>query len=170
MMAIGCASNAMAIARDCFPAMAMTGPIAIREAALKNRIKQFVIDGEAVVLGVDGVPDFNALHSRKHDEEVQLYAFDILTLDGEDLRPLPLSLRKTNLVRLLARRPDGIFVAPYEQGEIGPDLFRAACNMGLEGLVSKRVDRPYRGGRSPDWVKVKNRKHPAMERVKDAFA
>jgi bifunctional non-homologous end joining protein LigD len=148
----------------------MTGPIAFREAALKNRIKQFVIDGEAVVLGVDGVPDFNALHSRKHDEEVQLYAFDILTLDGEDLRPLPLSLRKTNLVRLLARRPDGIFVAPYEQGEIGPDLFRAACNMGLEGLVSKRVDRPYRGGRSPDWVKVKNRKHPAMERVKDAFA
>ena len=74
------------------------------ESALKNRIKQFVIDGEAVVLGVDGVPDFNALHSRKHDEEVQLYAFDMLTLDGEDLRPLPLSLRKTNLARLLARR------------------------------------------------------------------
>ena len=142
----------------------------IVESAVKNRIKQFVIDGEAVVLGVDGIPDFNALHSRKHDEEVQLYAFDILTLDGEDLRALPLSLRKTNLARLLARRPDGIFVAPFEQGEIGPDLFRAACNMGLEGLVSKRVDRPYRGGRSPDWVKVKNRKHPAMERVKDAFA
>jgi hypothetical protein len=103
------------------------------ESALKNRIKQFVVDGEAVVLGVDGVPDFNALHSRKHDEEVQLYAFDTLTLDGEDLRPLPLSLRKTNLARLLARRPDGIFVAPFEQGKIGPDLFRAACNMGLEG-------------------------------------
>ena len=123
-----------------------------------------------MILGVDGIPDFNALHSRKHDDEVQLYAFDILALDGEDLRPLPLSMRKTNLARLLARRPDGIFVAPFEQGEIGPDLFRAACNMGLEGLVSKRVDRPYRGGRSPDWVKVKNRKHPAMERVKDAFA
>jgi len=55
---------------------------------------------------------------------VQLYAFDIMALDGEDLRQLPLSLRKTNLARLLARRPDGIFVAPYEQGEIGPDLFR----------------------------------------------
>ena len=142
----------------------------IVESALKNRQQQFIIDGEAVILGVDGIPDFNALHSRKHEEEVQLYAFDILALDGEDLRPLPLSLRKTNLARLLARRPDGIFVAPFEQGEIGPDLFRAACNMGLEGLVSKRVDRPYRGGRSPDWVKVKNRKHPAMERVKDAFA
>ena len=142
----------------------------IEESALKNRMKQFVIDGEAVILGVDGIADFNALHSRQHDDEVQLYAFDILTLDGEDLRPLPLSLRKTNLARLLARRPDGIFVAPFEQGEIGPDLFRAACNMGLEGMVSKRRDRPYRGGRSPDWVKVKNRKHPAMERVKDAFA
>ena len=142
----------------------------IVELALKNRTKQFVVDGEAVVLGIDGIADFNALHSRQHDDEVQLYAFDILMLDGEDLRPLPLSLRKTNLARLLARRPDGIFVAPFEQGEIGPDLFRAACNMGLEGMVSKRRDRPYRGGRSPDWVKVKNRKHPAMERVKDAFA
>ena len=91
---------------------------------------------------------------------MQLYAFDIMALDGEDLRQLPLSLRKTNLSRLLARRPDGIFVAPYEQGEIGPDLFRAACTMGLEGLVSKRRDRPYRGGRSSDWIKVKNRKRP----------
>jgi ATP-dependent DNA ligase len=71
---------------------------------------------------------------------VQLYAFDILALGGEDLRKLPLSMRKTNLARLLARRPEGIFVSDFEQGEIGPDLFRAACNMGLEGLVSKRRD------------------------------
>ena len=135
----------------------------IVESALKNRIRQFVIDGEAVVLAVDGVSDFEALHSRQHDEEVQLYAFDILSLDGEDLRSLPLSLRKTNLARLLARRPHGIFVAPFGRGEIGPDLFRAACNMGLEGMVSKRVDCPYRAGRSKDWVKAKNRNHPAME-------
>ena len=65
----------------------------IVESAQKNRQKHFVIDGEAVVLGVDGVPDFNALHSRKHDEEVQLYAFDVLALDGEDLRNLPLTMR-----------------------------------------------------------------------------
>ena len=142
----------------------------IVEAALKNRIKQFVVDGEAVVLGVDGVADFNALHSRKHDHEVQLYAFDMLAGDGDDMRSLPLTMRKTNLARLLTRRPDGIFVAPFEQGEIGPDLYRVACSMGLEGLVSKRRDRPYRGGRSPDWVKVKNREHPAMDRVKEAFA
>ncbi len=141
----------------------------IVEAALKNRHKQFVIDGEAVVLGVDGVADFNALHSRRHDDEVQLYAFDILALDGDDMRKLPLSMRKTNLARLLARRPEGIFVAPFEQGEIGPELFRAACDMGLEGLMSKRRDRPYQAGRSRDWIKVKNRTHPAMSRVMGSF-
>ena len=126
-----------------------------------------MLDGEAVVLGVDGVSDFNALHSRKHDDEVQFCAFDILVLDGDDLRKLPLTMRKTNLDRLLARRPEGIFINPLEHGEIGPDLFRAACRMGLEGLVSKRRDRPYQAGRSRDWVKVKNRKHPAMNRVMD---
>jgi bifunctional non-homologous end joining protein LigD len=86
---------------------------------------------------------------------------------GDDLRKLPLSMRKTNLARLLARRPDGIFIAPFELGEIGPDLFRAACGMGLEGLVSKRRDRPYRAGRSPHWVKVKNTASPAMVRARD---
>jgi ATP-dependent DNA ligase len=98
-----------------------------------------------------------------------LLAFDILALNGDDMRALPLSMRKTNLQRLLARRPDGIFLSDFEQGDIGPDLFRKACEFGLEGLVSKRADRPYRSGRSKDWIKVKNRKHPAMERVMDSF-
>jgi bifunctional non-homologous end joining protein LigD len=93
----------------------------IAEAALKNRQRHFVIDGEAVVLGVDGISDFNALHSHQLDEEVQFCAFDILVEH----------LRKTSLQRLFARRPEGIFVNPFEQGEIGPDLFH------LEGLVSK---------------------------------
>ena len=69
-----------------------------------------------------------------HNDEVQLYAFDILALDGDDLRKLPLHPRKTNLARLLARRADGIHLAPFEQGEIGPDLFKAACDLMLEGL------------------------------------
>ena len=67
------------------------------QAALKNRHKQFVIDGEAVILGVDGHSDFNALHAGRHNDEVQLYAFDILALDGDDLHGLPLHLRKTSL-------------------------------------------------------------------------
>ncbi len=142
----------------------------IVEAALKNRQKHFVIDGEGVILGVDGYSDFDALHSGKHNEEVQLCAFDVLAMGGDDLRDLPLSMRKANLARLLARRPDGIFVSDFERGEIGPDLFRKACEFGFEGLVSKHRDRPYRGGPSKYWVKVKNRTHPAMSRVMEAFA
>jgi bifunctional non-homologous end joining protein LigD len=126
------------------------------QAALQNRQKHFVIDGEAVILGLDGVSDFDALHSGRHNDEVQLYAFDMLAGDGDDLRKLP-------------RRPEGITLAPFETGKIGPDLFRKACEFGLEGLVSKHRDRAYRAGRSLNWVKVKNPEHPAMTRVKDAF-
>jgi ATP-dependent DNA ligase len=66
---------------------------------------------------------------------VQLCAFDLLAEGGEDLRKVPLHLRKASLKRLLARRPEGVFVNPFERGEVGPDLFRAACDMGLEGLL-----------------------------------
>ena len=97
---------------------------------------------------MDGISDFNALHSGKHGEEVQLCAFDVLAMDGDDLRRLPLSMRKANLERLLARRPEEIFLSPFEQGEFGPDLFRKACEFGLEGLVSKHRDRPYQSGGS----------------------
>lgn len=141
----------------------------IAETAHRMKTRQFVLDGEAVLLGVDGVSDFDGLMSQRHDDEVQLYAFDVLALDGEDLRSLPLHLRKTNLARLLARRADGIHLAPFEQGEIGPDLFKAACDMKLEGLVSKRRDSRYRAGTSRDWIKSKNPQHPAMRRVKDTF-
>ena len=139
----------------------------ISEAALRNCNSSFVLDGEAVLLGVDGRSDFNGLHSRKHDAEVQFYAFDILVSDGQDVRGLPLSMRK--LARLLARRVDGIFLSDFEQGEIGPDLFRHACLMGLEGLVSKHRESSYRGGRFRHWIKVKNRQHPAFSRVQDQF-
>ena len=88
----------------------------IVESALKNRQKQFVIDGDAVVLGVDGVSEFDAMHSGKQNHQVQLYAFDMLAGDGDDVRGLPLSMRKTNLARLLRGRPDGIFIAPFEHG------------------------------------------------------
>ena len=87
----------------------------ISEAALRNRCSSFVLDGEAVLLGVDGRSDFNGLHSRRHDHEVEFYAFDCLISDGEDLRKLPLSMRKANLSRLLARHVDGIFLSDFEQ-------------------------------------------------------
>jgi bifunctional non-homologous end joining protein LigD len=141
----------------------------IVEAARRIKTSQFVLDGEAVLLGVDGISNFDGLYSGKQNNEVQLYAFDILALDGDDLRKLPLHLRKNNLARLLARRADGIHLAPFEEGEIGPDLFEAACDMMLEGLVSKRRDSRYRAGPSRDWIKVKNPKSPAMNRAKDMF-
>jgi bifunctional non-homologous end joining protein LigD len=141
----------------------------IVQAARRIHVNSFVLDGEAVLIGGDGRSDFDGLHSRKHNDEVQFYAFDVLISDRDDLRKLPLSMRKASLARLLARRVDGIFLSEFEQGEIGPDLFRHACLMGLEGLVSKRSDRAYRSGVSSNWVKIKNPEHPAMQRVEDAF-
>ena len=74
------------------------------------------------------------------------------------------------VLRYMTTQSDGIFLGEFEQGEIGPDLFRKACEFGLEGLVSKHRDRPYRGGRQKHWIMVKNRKHPAMSRVMDALS
>jgi bifunctional non-homologous end joining protein LigD len=142
-------------------------------AALKLRQKSFVLDGEVVVLDKDGVSNFDALASRKHDKRALFYAFDVLAGEGDDFGPQALVLRKANLARLLKRRVDGIFVAEYEQGaeceqgEIGDVLFRVACNMGLEGIVSKRLDRAYGAGKCRHWLKVKNPAHPAYNRVKD---
>jgi bifunctional non-homologous end joining protein LigD len=140
----------------------------IAETAAKIRTTRFVIDGEICVLDVQGISDFDALHSNRRNDEAQLYAFDILALDGADLRELPLFDRKNRLGKLLRGRPEGIFVAPFEQGEIGPKLFDAACRMKLEGIVSKHRTRKYRP-KTCDWVKVKNRHHPAFSRVMDQF-
>jgi ATP-dependent DNA ligase len=84
-------------------------------AALKLRQKQFVLDGEVVVLNKDGVSDFDALASRKHDRRALFYAFDMLAGDGEDFRPQALVMRKASLARLLSRPVDGIFIAEYER-------------------------------------------------------
>jgi bifunctional non-homologous end joining protein LigD len=136
-------------------------------AALKLRQQQFVLDGEVVVLDKDGVSDFDALHSGKHNARAQLYAFDMLAADGEDYRQQALVLRKASLARLLKHRVGGVFIAEYEQGDIGDVLFRVVCNMGLEGIVSKRLDRAYNAGRCKHWFKIKNPAHPAYSRVRD---
>jgi bifunctional non-homologous end joining protein LigD len=119
------------------------------------------------VLDKDGVSDFDALASRRRDKRAMLYAFDMLAGDGEDLRPWPLALRKGALAGPLSDPVDGIFIAEYEQGDIGDVLFRVACNMGLEGIVSKHLDRAYGAGKCKHWIKVKNPAHPAYSRVLD---
>jgi bifunctional non-homologous end joining protein LigD len=103
-------------------------------SALKIPETRFVIDGEVVVLRSDGVSEFDALASRKHDKRAMLYAFDLLAGDGEDLRTLPLALRKAGLAELLSDQVDGIFVAEYEQGEIGGVLFQVPVTWGSKAL------------------------------------
>jgi bifunctional non-homologous end joining protein LigD len=92
------------------------------EAALRHRSTSFVLEGEVVLLGVDDRSDFNGLYSRRHNDKVRPYAFDLLAAGGADLRQLPLHLRKNALARLLARRIDGIHVAPSnrDRGEPFP--------------------------------------------------
>jgi ATP-dependent DNA ligase len=86
----------------------------IVEAALKNNHDQFVIDGEAVVLGVDGIADFNALHSRTMPRSSSTPS----TSSHSMVRTCAACRCRCGRARLLARRPDGIFIAPFEQGEI----------------------------------------------------
>jgi bifunctional non-homologous end joining protein LigD len=138
---------------------------AIAAVAAKLRAKSFTLDGEAVVAGADGVAVFDALHRRHKAADAMLYAFDLLELNGEDLRPLPLGERKTKLARLLARAPVGIALNEHTD-EDGAVVFRHACKMGLEGVVSKRLSAPYRSGPSRDWLKVKNPNSPAMQRAR----
>jgi bifunctional non-homologous end joining protein LigD len=88
----------------------------IVEAALKNRQRQFIVDGEAVILGIDGISDFNALHSGKHNHEVQLYAFDLLAMDGDDL--FRFQCARPNCLAL-ARLPDGIFLVTSNSARSG---------------------------------------------------
>ena len=95
------------------------------------------------------------------------YAFDLLELDGEDLRGLPLGDRKQRLARMLGWRRLGIVLSDHTDDD-GALVFQQACRMGLEGIVSKRLSAPYRSGRSQDWLKVKNPQSPAMIRAKEA--
>lgn len=115
-----------------------------------------VIDGEIVNLR-DGGASFSALQnalSEGRTDELLFYAFDLLMLDGEDLRGLPLLERKTRLYALLPEN-DGSLRLSEHFGDPGGMMLREACRMGLEGVVSKRIDAPYRSGRTGNWVKSK---------------
>jgi len=85
-----------------------------------------------------------------------------------DLRPLPLGDRKAKLARLLARKPAGIVFNEHTD-EDAATVFRHACKLGFEGIVSKRLAAPYRSGPSRDWLKVKNPDSPAMRRAREGL-
>jgi bifunctional non-homologous end joining protein LigD len=137
---------------------------AIRVALKLLRARSVTIDGEGVCCGKDGLSDFDKLHSQAYDDDVFLYAFDLLEFNGEDLRAEPLEVRKGKLERLLAHSSSGLRFVEHMEGD-GPIIFRHACKLKLEGIVSKRKDLGYRSGPSKSWLKTKNPKAPAAIRV-----
>jgi bifunctional non-homologous end joining protein LigD len=112
------------------------------------------------------VADFEALHSRLNDERATACAFDLLMLNGDDLRRKPFAERKAALRKLLGRSRKGIQYVENTEGD-GEEMFQAACKLGLEGIVSKRIDAPYRSGPARSWLKIRNPKAPAATRVED---
>ena len=126
------------------------------------------LDGEGVACDPNGVTNFELLRAalgRPTKREVFLYAFDLLELDGRDLHREPWSERRAKLARLLRGAGHGVQLSEHLEGNDGEAMFRHVCAMGLEGIVAKRRDKPYRSGRSPDWIKVKNPHAPAATRV-----
>ena len=137
----------------------------IVNSARKLRSTRFLIDGEAVVVGDDGVSDFDKLHSGGHNAEALLYAFDMLSLDGADIRDQRLEDRRASL-RLMLTHPESIRFSDGREGD-GEPIFRQACSMGLEGIISKRRDSSYQSGRTKSWLKIRNPDSPAARRLVD---
>jgi bifunctional non-homologous end joining protein LigD len=132
-------------------------PIARAVAALPASTA--LIDGELVVEDDKGVSSFSLLQQALKagtGESLVFYVFDLLFLDGEDLRATPLAARKRALAQLLSRGPKQTPLRLSESlDESGPVLLKHACRLGLEGIVSKLRDAPYRSGRGHDWLKTK---------------
>jgi len=113
----------------------------------------------------DGVPSFDRLRYRRGDGAVFLYAFDLIELNGQDLRREPLEARKRALATVLrAKAGAGIQFNEHCDDLPAEVVFRHACKLGFEGIVSKRLGSPYRSGRSRDWLKMKNPAAPAAKR------
>jgi ATP-dependent DNA ligase len=131
----------------------------IVETLARLRSRSCIIDGEAVACDENGVASFNLIRYRRHDDSTFLYAFDLIELNGDDLRRDPLEVRKGRLASMVAKARPGIRLNEHIECD-GPTVFAHACKMGLEGIVSKRKDSAYRSGRSPDWLKMRNADAP----------
>jgi len=124
------------------------------------RVRSCLIDGEIVVTRSDGVSCFERLRSRLHDETAFIYAFDLLELDGKDLRREPLTVRKAALASVVVQAGTGLRLNEYVEAD-GILVFGHACKLGLEGILSKRKASQYRSGRTRDWLKCEHRQYGA---------
>jgi bifunctional non-homologous end joining protein LigD len=129
----------------------------VAAAAAKLPVDSALLDGEVVVLDARGISHFQSLQealSLKRTADLVYFAFDLLHLDGRDLRDAPLSERKALLARLLRGSGQTIRYSEHVEGQ-GRSFYDRACRLGLEGIISKQKDAPYRSGRGTVWVKVK---------------
>jgi bifunctional non-homologous end joining protein LigD len=135
----------------------------IATAVGKLPVRSCLIDGEAIVCDENGLAVFDLIRRHGAGERAVLSAFDLLELDGKDLRRRPIETRKAVLAKLLNGSHLSLVLNEHyeEDGEI---VFREACKLGCEGIVSKRLGSIYRRGRSPLWLKVKNPNAPAVKR------
>jgi bifunctional non-homologous end joining protein LigD len=127
-----------------------------------SKLPDVLVDGEIVALDHNGAPDFSSLQAAISDgktDNLIFFAFDLLFVDGTDIRGLPLGQRKQRLRQLLeARKGNGKSIRYVEHFESGGDaILQSACKLALEGIVSKKLSAPYRSGRSEDWTKAKCR-------------
>src|SRR5271170_6093693 len=122
-----------------------------------------VVDGEAIAADDRGLSVFDRIRYRRQDHAGTLCAFDLLELDGEDLRHAPIETRKATLKSLLRRTHSGVAFNQHFASD-GDTVYRHACALGCEGIVSKRLTSPYCAGRSDVWVKIKNPAAPAVKR------
>jgi bifunctional non-homologous end joining protein LigD len=118
-------------------------------------IKSCVIDAEAIVCDDGGLAVFNLIRGHGRNGRAVLCAFDLLEVNGEDIRRAPIEDRKHRLSGLLRVPHEGIALNEHFSGE-GATIYKHACVLGCEGIVSKRLGSPYRAGRSAHWIKVKN--------------
>jgi hypothetical protein len=118
-------------------------------------VRSCVIDGEAIVTDDKGLAVFELIRGHGTRRGAELCAFDLIELDGKDIRHTPIEERKRHLGKLLGRYQPGIVVNEFFEGD-AQIIFDHVCKLGCEGIVSKRLGSRYRGGRSADWVKVKN--------------
>jgi bifunctional non-homologous end joining protein LigD len=134
-------------------------------ALRKLSVRSCVIDGEAIVCDANGLAVFDLLR-RWGGNDVVLCAFDLLELDGQDLRRAPIEERKATLAKLLRPSIDGIAFNEHYSGD-GAIIYKHACALGCEGIVSKRLGSTYRPGRAVCWLKIKNPAAPAVTREAD---
>ena len=128
------------------------------QALEKAGLKDGWLDGEIVVAGKDGVPDFQALQNAFDEQrtaQIRYFLFDLPYYDGNDLRAVPLSTRRKVLRGILPKKKSGMLFFSEEIAESSQDILTAACRLGMEGVIGKRRDSHYVSGRGKSWIKLK---------------